>query len=191
MIAPDPTGTDWADKAPDDPEPEAAPQSAAWARLRAQHAEASKVKPPLLLELPEPYEGVYVQYKYVPLSGRNKKALAKVREMEDATEQQRWALVDLLIDCCQEIMVANPDDDRADDAGIAPLCDPGDPPIKFNLTLARGMQWEDAEMLTSRRILRRLFGDDNGDYTLLAHAVKVMEWMERGRPAVAEAFSGE
>lgn len=189
MIPPDPTATDQDD---DRYEPEAAPQSAAWARLRVQHAEASKVREPLRLELPEPYDGVYVVYRYVPLSGRNKKALAKVRAMEDPTEQQLTGFVDLLADACQEILVAtdpeNPDPRAVD--GIAPLCNVGAPPVKFNLTLARGLEWPDAELLGAREIVRRLFGDENGDYALQAHAIKVAEWMERGRPAVAEAFSG-
>ena len=176
--------------APDDLD-EGSPTGPVWDKLRAQHAAlAAEVREPLVLEVPG-YDGLWIRYRYVPLSGRNKKALAKIRALKDPGDQQFWALVALVQDACDEILVANPDDPRADKTGLAPLCDEGEPPIRFDRILARGLGWKDAELLGARAILRRLFGDEKGDYRLQAHAVDVAEWIaEDGGPS-AEEFAGK
>lgn len=160
-----------------------------WAGLRKQHAAVSEERAPLLLEVPG-YDGLWVRYKYVPLAGR-KKSVEKVAALKDTVDQQLWASVDLLRDACDEILVANPHDARADTSGLAPLCDPGEPPIRFDRVLARGMEWTDADLLSARQIVRRLFGDEAGDYLLIEHAAEVGKWMGSEREAIAEEFAGK
>lgn len=159
-----------------------------WKTLREQHKAVSEAREPLTLEVPG-YDGLWIRYRYVPLSGRNKKALTNVRAQKDPEQQQLWGLVALMVDACDEILVANPSDPRADATGLAPLCDPGEEPIRFDWVLARGMEWPNAEMMTAKAIVRRLFGDEQGDYTLQAHAAEVAEWMGREREPVSEDFA--
>jgi hypothetical protein len=161
-----------------------------WAGLRKQHQAISKAHTPLLLELPDPYDGVWVRYRYVAVAER-KGSMKKIAALDDESEQGFWASVDLLRDACDEILVANPDDPRADDTGLAPLCDPGEPPIKFDRALARGMEWSDAHLLSARQIVRRMFGDQEGDYLLLEQAKAVGKWMGAERDEIAEEFAGK
>ncbi len=161
-----------------------------WAGLRKQHQAVSEAREPLTLEVPG-YEGLWVRYRYVPLSGRNKKALAKVQELKDVSDQKLWASVDLLRDTVGVTTARARIDPRADTTGLAPLCDPGEPAIKFDRILARGMEWSDADLLGARQIVRRLFGDEEGDYVLIAHAEEVSVWMGKEREALSEEFAGK
>lgn len=193
MIGAQLPGTD--PEAQPDPDPPS-PRSARWEKIRQQHEEISREHEPLYLELPAPYEGVWVRYKYVPLKER-KGSMKSIAALDDETEQGFWASVDLIRDACDEIMVADPDDPRAGkdpergDYQIAPLCDDGDPPIRFDRPLARGMEWPDAELLSGRQIVCRVFGGKQGDYLLLEHARAVGKWMGSERVKVAEEFAGK
>lgn len=186
--------------APADPAAESSeavtPKGPFWAKLQAAHKEISSAHEPLYMELPDPYEGIYVRYRYVPLEER-KGSMKNLAALEDETAQAFWGCVDIIRDACDEIMVANPDDPRAGkdkakaDYGLAPLCDEGDPPIKFDRVLARGMEWKDAHLLSGRQIVRRVFGDAEGDYVLMEHARQVGKWMGAERTKVAEEFAGK
>ncbi len=178
-----------------DPDPPT-PRSARWEKIRQQHEEISSEHEPFYLELPAPYEGVYVRYKYVPLAER-KGSMKNIAALEDETEQSFWGCVDIIRDACDEMMCADPDDPRAGkdprkgDYLIAPLCDEGDPPLKFDRPLARHMEWKDAHLLSGRQIVRKMFGGEQGDYLLMEHARKVGKWMGAERVKRAEDLAGK
>ena len=173
-------------------EDEDVPQGAGWDHLRAQHKKAARKRPPLVLELPE-HEGVWVRFKYVKISERNRKAMEKVRALGDELSQGYWSCVDLLVEACDEILVATDKaDPLADETGLKPLGAELQPPVpvRFDRMLARGLGWHDAHLLGGRQIVIRMFGDE-GDYVLVEQAKQVAAWMGKERVHVEEEFTGE
>ncbi len=165
-----------------------------WHALRAVHQQVNtEEREPLVLELPGYAAlGVWVRYKYVPLSGRNRKALAKVRKLKDELDQGFWSCVDLLVDACDEILVAtSKDDPRADATGLKPLAPPGEPAIRFDRVLATGLQWRDANSVGAREVVRRMFGGDKGDYLIIEQAQQVSDWMGSEVEHARESFAGK
>lgn len=182
------------DTATADPGPVAPPveqqtRSAAWEMMHAQHAEAIAEREPITWEVPG-RPGVWIRFKYVPLLSMEKSAV-KIAKLSGMLHKQSSAAADLLRDACEEFMIANPTDPRADETGLAPLCDPGEEPIKFDRVLARAMEWEDEHLLSASQIVRRYFGDDKGDRRMIAFAAKVDAWMDDERPRVEEEFAGK
>jgi hypothetical protein len=171
----------------DDPH---AQDGSVWASLRQQHAEVAAERKPLVLDVPG-FDGLRVRYRYFPMSASSK-SVRGIQKLRDVTEQALVAAIDTLLLACDEFLVANPVDPRAErlgpDAGYAPLCDPGEPPIRFDRQLAAGMQWPDAQKMSARQIVRRLFGGENGDWALVQHAREVTEWLGSEREQVAEDF---
>lgn len=164
-------------------------RSAAWEMMHAQHEEAIADREPITWEVPG-RPGVWIRFRYVPLLSMEKSAV-KIAKLSGMLHKQAIAAADLLRDACDEFMIANPSDPRADGTGLAPLCNPGEPPIKFDRVLARAMSWGDADVLSASQIVRRYFGDDKGDRRMIAFATRVDAWMDDERDEIQEDFSGK
>lgn len=148
-----------------------------WAQLRAEHAKLAEAREPLILDVPG-YTGVKIRYHFVELA-QTEATTKKLAKVKSITQQALYSAIDTLILACDEILVELP-------AGVRPLADDGDPPIRFDHRLAEGMGWP--PNLKARQIVHRLFGGKQGEYLLIDQAQEVSAWIGGQREEVAEEF---
>jgi hypothetical protein len=170
------------------PEP-AKPAGSIWSQLRAEHAQLANEREPLILPVPG-LPHMAVRYRWYPMSAEEKSAQRILKLRERTTQAVESAIATLLL-ACDELLVMNPDDPRANDGGWAPLTEPGFPPVKFDRVLCEGMEWPNPELMNARRIVRKLFGDEKGERALIRHAFEVSEWLAEEGEQIDEGFSGK
>jgi hypothetical protein len=182
----------------DVPEPEVAepqtPDGSVWAQLQAEHAEISRSRDPLYLDVPG-YSGLVIRYHFVELSEteRTTRELAKVKAV---TQQTLLSSIDTLILACDEILVAAPDGQKPVGASgqslyplpVKPLGDPGEPPVRFDHRLSEGLEWP--ANMKARQIVHKLFGGKKGEYRIIGQAQEVSAWIAGERQEIAEEFLG-
>jgi hypothetical protein len=164
-------------------------QGAIWAQLRAEHAQIADDREPLILPVPL-YEHLAVRYKWYPMSADEKSA-QRVLKLREITEKSVESSISTLLNACDEVLVMNPTDPRANEKGWAPLTEPGYPPIRFDRVLAEGMEWPNPEIMSAKRIVWTLFGGEKGARALLRHAYDVSEWLAGEGEKADEEFASK
>lgn len=182
---PDDPTQELSDLGPPDPAPTS--RAAALAALRREHAQIGKNRAPLILEVPG-LEHMAVRYVWYPLSA-DEKAARKAQQM-GLKDASLLVLQTTLLNACDEILLMDPDDPRADDDGWAPLTEPGEPPIKFDRVLCEVMEWPNPEVMSGRAIVAKLFGGEEGERALIKHAARVLRWLDGEAADAQDSFAG-
>jgi hypothetical protein len=180
-----------ADDQPPAPEPSRPPveDGSIWGVARASHAELARKqqeRKPLELDIGE--NGIVMRCKWFALHD-TEKSVNGIAQLRSSTEQKLYAAIDMLILACDELLVRVSDEFRAEHnlpAGLVPLADPGDPPIRFDHRLCAGMGWEP---MSVRKCVRKMFGGEAGDWPLIDAAMEVDGWLRGTGEDVAEDFA--
>lgn len=158
--------------ADDEPTPDVGASLLAQVREKRRAAGAART---IDLAIPG-YDGdLIARYRLVDALGEGKLIGEKIRR-DFKTEEDRnyWGAVDVLITACEGFYLRN-----AETGELEPLDPDGQGPVCYDHRLAKGLE---LDTTTARDTLTALFNGQT--IRILAHAVKLAEWMQDPDSAV-------
>jgi hypothetical protein len=150
--------------------------------LRDLYRQDAQPRQPLELAVPATQRRIVIRYG---APDDRSKLSAVFRAVQSGGVMDDYADVDLVVDCCKDILRVAPDG-----VTLLPLLGDDDRPVTFSRESKRLTEALGIDYVTEREAARKLFKDDEYPLSIAGHFQSLVAWLQRPADEAIERVEG-